>query len=112
MRTPVYRNAYALMVSNGLTSGLGLVYWSICARAYPTEVMGASSAAISMMLFLSGAAQLNLRPALLRLLPESGERASWLVRRAYVLAVAAERPHRAARVRWRSGHRSALERHR
>jgi O-antigen/teichoic acid export membrane protein len=87
VRTPVYRNAYALMVSNGLTSALGLVYWSICARAYPTEVMGASSAAISMMLFLSGAAQLNLRPALLRLLPESGERASWLVRRAYVLAV-------------------------
>ena len=87
VRTPVYRNAYALMVSNGLTSGLGLVYWSICARAYPTEVMGASSAAISMMLFLSGAAQLNLRPALLRLLPESGARASWLVRRAYVLAV-------------------------
>ena len=87
VRTPVYRNAYALMVSNGLTSGLGLVYWSIAARAYPTEVMGASSAAISMMLFLSGAAQLNLRPALLRLLPESGERASWLVRRAYALAV-------------------------
>ncbi len=87
VRTPVYRNAYALMISNGLTSGLGLVYWSICARAYPTEVMGASSAAISMMLFLSGAAQLNLRPALLRLLPESGERASWLVRRTYALAI-------------------------
>jgi len=83
----VYRNAYALMVSNGLTSGLGLVYWSICARTYPTAVMGASSAAISMMLFLSGAAQLNLRPALLRLLPESGDRASWLVRRTYLLAM-------------------------
>jgi len=40
-----------------------------------------------MMLFLSGAAQLNLRPALLRLLPESGDRASWLIRRAYVLAM-------------------------
>lgn len=87
VRTPVYRNAYALMVSNGLTSGLGLIYWSIAARAYPTEVMGASSAAISMMLFLSGAAQLNLRPALMRLLPESGDRAMWLVRRAYLLAI-------------------------
>jgi len=87
VRTPVYRNAYALMVSNGLTSGLGLIYWSVAARAYPTEVMGASSAAISMMLFLSGAAQLNLRPALMRLLPESGDRAMWLVRRAYLLAI-------------------------
>ncbi len=86
VRTPVYRNAYALMVSNGLTSALGLVYWSICARAYPVAVMGASSAAISMLLFLSGAAQLNLRPALLRLLPESGARASWLVHRAYLVA--------------------------
>jgi O-antigen/teichoic acid export membrane protein len=87
VRTPVYRNAYSLMLSNGLTSALGLVYWTVAAREYPAQVMGASSAAISMVLFLSGAAQLNLRPALLRLLPESGPRASWLVRRAYGLAV-------------------------
>jgi O-antigen/teichoic acid export membrane protein len=87
VRTPLYRNAYALMVSNGLTSALGLVYWTIAAKAYSTEVIGASSAALSMMLFLSGAAQLNLRPALLRLLPESGVRAAWLVRRTYALAV-------------------------
>ena len=87
VRTPVYRNAYSLMLSNGLTSALGLVYWTIAAKAYPTEVMGASSAALSMMLFLSGAAQLNLRPALLRLLPESGVRAAWLVRRTYALTI-------------------------
>ena len=49
--------------------------------------MGASAAAISMLLFLSGAAQLNLRPALLRLLPESGARAAWLVQRVYILAL-------------------------
>jgi O-antigen/teichoic acid export membrane protein len=87
VRTPVYRNAYSLIISNGLTSALGLVYWSLAARAYPTQIMGASSAAISMMLFLSGAAQLNLRPALLRLLPESGARAAWLVQRTYLLAL-------------------------
>jgi O-antigen/teichoic acid export membrane protein len=87
VRTPVYRNAYSLMLSNGLSSALGLVYWTIAAKAYPTEVMGASSAALSMMLFLSGAAQLNLRPALLRLLPESGVRAAWLVRRTYALVI-------------------------
>ena len=87
VRAPLYRNAYSLMISNGLTSGLGLVYWTIAAKAYPTEVMGASAAALSMMMFLSGAAQLNLRPALLRLLPESGARAAWLVRRTYVLAI-------------------------
>lgn len=87
VRTPVYRNAYSLMLSNGLTSVLGLVYWSIAARAYPTDIMGASSAAISMMLFLSGAAQLNLRPALLRLLPESGRQAGRIIGRAYLLAL-------------------------
>ncbi len=87
VRTPVYRNAYSLMASNGLTSVLGVVYWSIAARSYPAAVMGASAAAISMLLFLSGAAQLNLRPALLRLLPGSGARAAWLVQRVYILAL-------------------------
>ncbi len=86
LRTPVYRNAYALMLSNLLASGLGLVYWTIAARSYPDAIMGASSAAISMLLFLSGAAQLNLRPALLRMLPEAGAGAPRLVARAYLLA--------------------------
>ncbi|MBX3029588.1 MAG: hypothetical protein KF809_05475 [Chloroflexi bacterium] len=86
LRTPVYRNAYALMLSNLLASGLGLVYWTIAARSYPDAVMGASSAAISMLLFLSGAAQLNLRPALLRMLPEAGAGAPRLVARAYLVA--------------------------
>ena len=58
VRTPIYRNAYSLMLSNGLSSALGLVYWTIAAKAYPTEVMGASSAALSMMLFRPG----DLRP--------------------------------------------------
>ncbi len=112
VRTPVYRNAYSLMLSNGLTSALGLVYWTIAPEAYPAEVMGASSAAISMMLFLSGAAQLNLRPALLRLLPESGDRA--VVARPSHLRPChrPERSHRHPRVRWWRRRGCAVGRHR
>ena len=87
VRTPLYLNAYSLIASNAITSALGLVYWSIAARMYPVATMGASSAVISMMLFLSGVAQLNLRVALFRLIPEAGAAAGRLIGGAYALVL-------------------------
>lgn len=87
VRTPLYFNAYALILSNVLTSGLGLVFWSVAARQYPPAALGIQSAVLSMMLFLSGVAQLNLRVALFRLLPEAGASAGRLVWRSYSLVL-------------------------
>jgi O-antigen/teichoic acid export membrane protein len=72
MRTPEYREGYALALSAGLASALGLVYWIIAARAYEPSVVGLNAAAISAMLFLSGLAQLNLVTALTRFIPDAG----------------------------------------
>jgi O-antigen/teichoic acid export membrane protein/aminoglycoside phosphotransferase len=72
VRTPVYREGYALALSAGLASALGLVYWIIAARAYEPSVVGLNAAAISAMLFLSGLAQLNLVTALTRFIPDAG----------------------------------------
>ena len=33
VRLPIYRNAYALVLSSATTSGLGVVYWTLAARA-------------------------------------------------------------------------------
>jgi O-antigen/teichoic acid export membrane protein len=88
VRTPLYLNAYSLIASNAISSALGLLYWSIAARMYPVATMGASSAVISMMLFLSGVAQLNLRVALFRLIPEAGAAAGRLIWSAYGLVLA------------------------
>ncbi len=71
-RDPLYRDAYALVASNLMTSGLGLVYWGLAARLYAPDDLGRDAALISTMLFLSNLAQLNMRVALLRFVPETG----------------------------------------
>ncbi|MEA2622845.1 MAG: hypothetical protein QOH61_1755 [Chloroflexota bacterium] len=88
VRTPLYLNAYALIVSNVLTSGLGLVYWSLAARLYRVEEVGVSAAVIAAATFLTGISQLNLRMALIRLVPASGARTPRLVWSAYALSLA------------------------
>jgi O-antigen/teichoic acid export membrane protein len=88
VRTPLYLNAYALVISNLLTSGLGIVYWGLAARLYDVEVVGLSAALTSLLVFVSGATQLNLRVVLLRLVPEAGAATRRLVVRAYLIALA------------------------
>jgi O-antigen/teichoic acid export membrane protein len=87
VRTPLYLNAYALITSNLLTSGLGLIYWSLAARLYTVEVVGISSAVIWAATTLTGISQLNLRMALLRLVPAAGARTPRLVWTAYALTL-------------------------
>lgn len=89
LRTPLYLNAYAMMASNLLTSALGVVYWGLAARLYSVDQVGLSSAVISTMLFLTGVAQLNLRAALVRLVPEAGEGVTRLVWIAYGVSLGA-----------------------
>ncbi len=84
LRVPMYRNAYALMLSNVLTSGLGIVYWALAARIYTADAVGRNSALISSMTFLAGVSQLNLRSALNRFIPEAGDRTSRLIGYAYL----------------------------
>lgn len=84
MRTPLFRNAYALILSSGASSALGVLYWIFAARYYSTEAVGLNSAAISAMIFLSGLAQLNLRTAMVRFIPQAGDATRRLVIRAYL----------------------------
>jgi O-antigen/teichoic acid export membrane protein/aminoglycoside phosphotransferase len=69
VRTPLYRDGYALVLNSGLTAVLGLVYWLIAAHDYIPHVVGVNTAAISAMMFLAGVAQLNLMSALVRFVP-------------------------------------------
>src|SRR5215212_5401236 len=82
---PLYRNGYALILSSTTTSALGLVYWVLAARFYPTEVVGVNSAILSAMMFLSLVAQMNLGGMLIRFVPSAG----WVTRRLIAWAYAA-----------------------
>jgi O-antigen/teichoic acid export membrane protein len=85
VRDPLFRNAYALGLSGVITSGLGVVYWAVAARAYPTDVVGVNAALLSLVTLLANVAQLNLRSGFGRFLPIAGTRTASLVAGGYVL---------------------------
>src|SRR5260221_11418977 len=87
LRTPLYRNGYALILSSTVTSGLGVLYWVLAAHNYSTEAVGMNSAAISTMMFLAGVSQLNLTSALMRFLPGAGKATFRLVIYTYLISV-------------------------
>jgi O-antigen/teichoic acid export membrane protein len=77
----------AMVVNSAVIAGLGLAFWTIAARRYSAADIGQASAIISLWLFLSNVAELNLASALTRFLPGSGERARGLVVRSYSAAL-------------------------
>lgn len=88
VRQPLYRDAYALVIANGLTAGFGVLYWAFAARLFPPEDLGVGSVLISTMLFLSAVSQLNARVALLRFVPEAGRQTARFVVLCYGAAAA------------------------
>ena len=88
VRTPLYRNGYALLVNSVATSGLGLIYWILAAHLYSAEVVGLNSAVLSAMQFLYGIAVLSLSNLLIRYIPRAGERTLQLIGYVYGVSVA------------------------
>lgn len=80
---PLFRNAYALVVSGVLGTLLGLGFWALAARYYPAAEIGRASSAISAMTLLAALFQLNLNNGLMRFLPDAGRYARALLLRAY-----------------------------
>lgn len=83
VRTPLYRNAYALIVSDLMASALGVLYWLLAARLYSTEQVGLNAAAISTLMLLGGLAFVFLKGTMIRLLPSTGRATGQFVARAY-----------------------------
>lgn len=84
--TPLFRNAYALMLNTGISAVLGLGFWLIAARYYTDDAVGQGSAAIAAMKFLAGLAALTLTGAMARFIPVSGAATGRLVLRTYALS--------------------------
>ncbi|MBV9795032.1 MAG: lipopolysaccharide biosynthesis protein [Actinobacteria bacterium] len=81
LTSPLYRNAYALMINTAVTGVLGVLYWLLAARGYTAVEVGRASAAYSAMNLVSGFTAYNLIGAITRFLPQTGDRTrSWVVR--------------------------------
>ncbi|MFF1281244.1 lipopolysaccharide biosynthesis protein [Streptomyces sp. NPDC058299] len=81
--SPLFRNAYALMLNTGISAVLGLGFWLAAARYYSESAVGQGSAAIAAMKFLAGLTAVTLTGALARFIPVSGDRTGRLVLRTY-----------------------------
>lgn len=79
LRTPLYKNAYALTASAGLTSALGMGFWVVAAHHYSAGDVGRAGAAIAAMTLLQGIAALYLDGVLIRFVPVAGTRTERLV---------------------------------
>ena len=86
---PLFRNAYALVVTTALTSVLGVGYWALAAHYYRKADVGRASATVALLMLLAGITQLNLINGLPRFLPRAGSRSRRLVVGAYGATTAA-----------------------
>jgi O-antigen/teichoic acid export membrane protein len=88
LRIPLFRNAYALVVSGVASTVVGLAFWALAARCYPAAEVGRAASAISAMTMLTALLQLNLNTGLMRFLPEAGRFGRALLLRAYAVTTA------------------------
>jgi len=86
---PLTRNGYALIANSAATGGLGLVYWLLMARLYPTAAVGRASAAYAAMNLLAGFTAQNFNGVLTRFIPQAGLRTRFFITRAYAVSVLA-----------------------
>jgi len=82
--TPLYGNAFYLMLSAATTSLLGFFFWVIVARFYTEAAVGFSSAIISAISLLAIISQVGLDISLVRFLPHS-ESSQDLINSCYTL---------------------------
>ncbi|MGW3104805.1 lipopolysaccharide biosynthesis protein [Streptomyces sp. NPDC001100] len=81
--SPLFRNAYALMLNTGISAVLGLGYWLIAAHYYSASAVGQGSAAIAAMKLLAGLTAVTLTGALARFIPVAGRATGRLIFRTY-----------------------------
>ncbi|MEU6824663.1 lipopolysaccharide biosynthesis protein [Streptomyces atriruber] len=81
--SPLFRNAYALMLNTGISGVLGVGFWLAAARYYSESAVGQGSAAIAAMKLLAGLTAVTLTGALARFIPIAGRATGKLIFRTY-----------------------------
>ncbi|MGW0789101.1 lipopolysaccharide biosynthesis protein [Streptomyces sp. NPDC002911] len=82
----MFRNAYALMLSTGVSAALGLGFWLVAARYYTEEAVGQGSAAIAAMRLLASVTATTMIGAVVRYVPRAGRATGSLVARTYLVS--------------------------
>jgi hypothetical protein len=72
---PQHRDGMALVLSSGVSSAIGMLFWVLAARLFDQATLGVNSAALSAVTLLASASHLNMGNALLRFVPVAERRA-------------------------------------
>ncbi|GAB2877064.1 hypothetical protein GCM10027074_51490 [Streptomyces deserti] len=80
----LFKNAYFLMLSTGVSAVLGLGFWVVAARYYSEDAVGQGSAAIAAMRLLASITATTMIGAVVRFVPRAGRRTGRLVWGTYV----------------------------
>lgn len=83
--SPLVRSGAHLITSAGVTSVLGLAYWSLAAHRYSPAVVGATAGLLAAMELIAAVANLGLRTALIRFVPSLGDRVGRVVAVSYAV---------------------------
>ncbi|MFI8192969.1 lipopolysaccharide biosynthesis protein [Streptomyces sp. NPDC085946] len=75
----LFKNAYFLMLSTGVSAVLGLGFWLVAARYYAEDAVGQGSAAIAAMRLLASITATTMIGAVVRFVPRAGRRTGRLV---------------------------------
>ncbi|WP_309060227.1 lipopolysaccharide biosynthesis protein, partial [Streptomyces sp.] len=75
----LFKNAYFLMLSTGVSAVLGLGFWLVAARYYSEDAVGQGSAAIAAMRLLASVTATTMIGAVVRFVPRAGRETGRLV---------------------------------
>ncbi|MGC3004124.1 lipopolysaccharide biosynthesis protein, partial [Streptomyces sp. G35A] len=75
----LFKNAYFLMLSTGVSAVLGLGFWLVAARYYSEDAVGEGSAAIAAMRLLASVTATTMIGAVVRFVPRAGRETGRLV---------------------------------
>jgi O-antigen/teichoic acid export membrane protein len=73
VKSPLYRNAFYLMLAYVVGQALGLAFWIVAYRFYTSNDAGFAIAMVNTLSFLAGVSTLGMPVALIRFLPESDD---------------------------------------
>jgi O-antigen/teichoic acid export membrane protein len=89
LRSPLYRNAFYLMINWVIIGVVGLIFWILAARFYSAESVGFASATISAMTLLALLSSVGLDYGIIRFLPGSGKDSNDMINSCLTISVLA-----------------------
>jgi O-antigen/teichoic acid export membrane protein len=87
-KTPLYRNASALILSTIANGAFGLVFWVVAARLYDTDEVGRGAAGVAGLMLVSMLGFTGVQFAMIRFIPAGGRGTARLALTGYGAALA------------------------